>query len=98
MSATTAAELARETAAANAATGRRFCRKCYSFKPFDGGHSALDARRRAVWRCASCTTNKSGQAPVTAQSSTKTPITRSAKNVAGVLSPAWKAMHAPLPD
>jgi hypothetical protein len=100
MSITAASSLKSATAAAEAATGRKFCRKCNSFKPLDGGRFALDSRHRFIWYCAKCTRFTSGPASPATNSEIPTPArarTVTSKLDAGTgLTDFWKLAHKPL--
>lgn len=100
MSITTAARLRNATAAVEAITGRKFCRKCNSHKPFSGGVSALDSRHRTVWYCADCTRIASGQAnsattPAVLTSAKTRPMTEK-RSASVCLTDFWKLAHKPL--
>lgn len=94
---TTNLELKAATAAVNAQTGRRYCRKCTLFKPFAGGYLGQDARRRPVWYCATCTKIGGRQARPATVAKNQTDSRRPGqRDLSSDLSPAWKLAHAPL--
>ncbi len=100
MSIATASSLKRSTAAVETVTGRRFCRKCNSHKPIEGGRHALDSRRREVWYCAGCTRIAIGQASSATTPEILTPAKARPmrhKRAASVgLTECWKLAHKPL--
>lgn len=100
MSIATASSLKNATAAAEAVTGRKFCRKCCAFKPLTGGIFALDSRRKNIWYCSSCTRKTSFKGSLATTPASPTPakarqVTSKRDALAG-LSDAWKNAYAPL--